>query len=382
MLLWWIFIIRKVWRANVLALLFIALAVVHLFSTSEKLFQLHQIDMQLDKIEQTINHTHIERGFAKTTFKKPQNPRKMSSTWNPIYFVHIGKTGGTSMDKLMLKLLKEQRQQPQLLLKQQQQHTVAKFRKYYGMQHYDWSFIQHEQQIRQKRGIQSGNGNKYITVADGDDDEYDVSFNADVITFLRDPVKRAVSQFYFSQTTRWARNIKPKPPFVDMTFEEYMVDPFHAGFEDPVRDGLGGVAYLAGISSSNWIGSDGTENLMLKASLRGNKTASCLRAARRLDQTMWFGLLEDVDRSMKLLQITMDLDSQPVLSKSNVAPQRGRNVSLSNEVISSLEGYLPQDIWLYKYAKQLFEARWNYFTSNDGADYVRPDFPALPQFND
>lgn len=364
-----------------MALLFIALAVLHVFSISNKLFQLHQIAMELDKVEQTINHTHIERGFAKTTFKKPQSPRKMSSTSNPIYFVHIGKTGGTSMDKLMQKILKEQERQRLLLLKQQQ-HTTAKFRKYYGMQHYDWSYIQHEQQSRQKKGLKSGNGNKYITVVDGDDDEYDVSFNADVITFLRDPIKRAVSQFYYSQTTRWARVKKPKPLFVNMTFEEYMVDPLNAGFQDPVKDGLGGVAFLAGISSSNWIGSDGIGSSTLKASLKGDKTASCLRAARRLDQTMWFGLLEDVDRSMKLLQITMDLDSQPVLSKSNVAPQRGRNVSLSNEVVARLEGYLPQDIWLYKYAKRLFEARWNFFTSKDGADYIHPDLPPLPQFND
>jgi hypothetical protein len=57
-------------------------------------------------------------------------------------------------------------------------------------------------------------------------------------------------------------------------------------------------------------------------------------------------------------------------------------VSLSNEVVARLEGYLPQDIWLYKYAKRLFEARWNFFTSKDGADYIHPDLPPLPQFND
>ena len=315
------------------------------------------------------------------------------------------------MDKLMHKVLKER----------QQRDPTAKFRKYFGNGHYDWSYVQQQQKIRQKRGFRSGNGNKYVTTSnkidsdgDGDDEyeyeyvyEYDVSFNSDVITFLRHPVSRAISQFYFSQTMRWARI--QNASFIHMTLEEYLVDPKNSGFADPIVDGLGGVTYLAGTSSSSnfsWIGSDGNGNGIdddsdeyesssspLKRSLlRRTKTASCLRAARRLDQTTWFGLLEDVDRSMKLLQITMDLDRLPVLPMSNAGAQKRRSrpsssssttILSKSKTISTLEGYLPQDIWLYEYAKRLFEARWDYFTNNNEEEgevyeYVHPDLPPLP----
>ena len=269
------------------------------------------------------------------------------------------------------------------------------FRKYVGNGHYDWTYIQQQQQNRQSKGYPefkgedkkkygANNSNTIIKKSnnddDDDDDEYNASSNADVITFLRHPVSRAISQFYFSQTMRWARD--RNSTFIYKTLDEYLDDPEE--FRDPIDDGLGGVMYLSGTSQNDWIQSNGIES-RLKISLRHNKTAACIRAAKRLDETTWFGLLEDLDKSMKLLQFTMDLESVPVLPKSNAAGGTRRYPSPSKEAISLIEGYLAQDIWLYEYSKRLFDARWGYYftkNANGHGVYIHPDLPTLPKFHD
>lgn len=269
------------------------------------------------------------------------------------------------------------------------------FRKYVGNGHYDWTYIQQQQQNRQSKGYPefkgedkkkygANNSNTIIKKSnnddDDDDDEYNASSNADVITFLRHPVSRAISQFYFSKTMRWARD--RNSTFIYKTLDEYLDDPEE--FRDPIDDGLGGVMYLSGTSQNDWIQSNGIES-RLKISLRHNKTAACIRAAKRLDETTWFGLLEDLDKSMKLLQFTMDLESVPVLPKSNAAGGTRRYPSPSKEAISLIEGYLAQDIWLYEYSKRLFDARWGYYftkNANGHGVYIHPDLPTLPKFHD
>jgi hypothetical protein len=284
------------------------------------------------------------------------------------------------MDKLMQIILENQR---------------PIFRKYVGNGHYDWTYIQQQQQNRQSKGYPefkgednkkygANNSNTIIKKSnnddDDDDDEYNASSNADVITFLRHPVSRAISQFYFSKTMRWARD--RNSTFIYKTLDEYLDDPEE--FRDPIDDGLGGVMYLSGTSQNDWIQSNGIES-RLKISLRHNKTAACIRAAKRLDETTWFGLLEDLDKSMKLLQFTMDLESVPVLPKSNAAGGTRRYPSPSKEAISLIEGYLAQDIWLYEYSKRLFDARWGYYftkNANGHGVYIHPDLPTLPKFHD
>jgi hypothetical protein len=284
------------------------------------------------------------------------------------------------MDKLMQIILENQR---------------PIFRKYVGNGHYDWTYIQQQQQNRQSKGYPefkgedkkkygANNSNTIIKKSnnddDDDDDEYNASSNADVITFLRHPVSRAISQFYFSKTMRWARD--RNSTFIYKTLDEYLDDPEE--FRDPIDDGLGGVMYLSGTSQNDWIQSNGIES-RLKISLRHNKTAACIRAAKRLDETTWFGLLEDLDKSMKLLQFTMDLESVPVLPKSNAARGTRRYPSPSKEAISLIEGYLAQDIWLYEYSKRLFDARWGYYftkNANGHGVYIHPDLPTLPKFHD
>ncbi len=283
-------------------------------------------------------------------------PRKMSSTSNPVYLVRVGKTGSTSMRSLMKDLLK---------------NTSKEF---IGTKHFDWSYIQIREQIRNTI-------HNDITTSRTRNDEYDVSTDADVITFLRHPVSRAVSQFYFSKQLPWARKSKVK--FLPQTFNEWIVDP--GNFLQPLSDGEGGVRYLAGAfrtpkNGQGWVKTDGL-NTDYKAYLRQNKTAACLRAAERLDQTVYFGILEDADRSMKLLQLTLDLDDVPTMPRSNKGRKGKRDPKPSAEAVEIVAKYIPQDLWLYEYATRLFEARWEYFTSlNENGDgvYVHPELPPLP----
>ena len=273
----------------------------------------------------------------------------------------------------------------------EQQRPV--FRKYIGNGHYDWTYIQQQQQIRESKGFPEFKGgdikkygaNNSSTIINhsnnnDDDDEYKASSNADIITFLRHPVTRAISQFYYSKTMRWARD--KNSTFIYKTLDEYLDDPEE--FRDPINDGLGGVMYLSGTSQNNWIQSNEIES-ELKISFRHNKTAACIRAAKRLDETTWFGLLEDLDRSMKLLQFTMDLDSVPVFPMSNAAGGTRKYPSPSKDAISLIEGYLAQDIWLYEYSKRLFNARWDYYVTknaNGHGVYIHPDLPTLPNLHD
>lgn len=284
--------------------------------------------------------------MASTTHLPP--PRKMTDTSNPVYFLHVGKAGGTSIDNMVGNILK------------------CMDKAYIGDQHFDWSFIQRHISIHQQRylrGIRiSSNGN-------------DIGKVADVITFLRDPVSRAVSQFYFSKKLPWAK--RNNATFLSQTFEEYLEDP-NKTWTQPISDGESGADFLAGIfptSAGLWVETDRMETDM-KIYLRKNKTAACLFAAQRLENTTWFGLMEDIDRSMKLLQVTLGLDFTPILPRVNGNSGNPQPTMLT---VSKIKKYIPKDLWLYEYAKRLFEARWKYFMGIDCL-YVSPELPPLPTF--
>ena len=205
-------------------------------------------------------------------------------------------------------------------------------------------------------------------------DDLSVERTTDVITFLRDPVSRSISQFYFGKTLKWARN--QNATFLNQTLEEYVHDE-NKTWKQPLNDGEGGVDFLAGIfHSGGWVKTDGIESDS-KEYLRQNKTAACLLAARRLEQTVWFGLLEDVERSMKLLQISLGLDFAPKLPERNIAKEK--HPIPSQEIKLEIEQQLPKDMWLYEFAKRLFDARWNYFIGVD-EEYFSPELPPLPVF--
>lgn len=278
----------------------------------------------------------------------------MSSTNNTIYFLHIGKTGGTSMDHLMDQQIlgkgtmydvkmADAIARVRNRLKSGQAPTK---RRYIGHKHFDWTYIETHQ--KENYGY----------------DEPEFANHTDVITILRHPVSRSVSQFYFSKGLPFA--INHNHTFIRQTLGQYLCNP--GLWRQPIEDGSSGVLWLAGTEIET----------KTSTYLRSNKTAWCLVAAERLDQTLWFALFEDFERSLKLLQLTLDLAVIPKILKLNEA--RETNPSPSEEEVRMLEKFFPSDLWLYEYAQRLFEARWDYFVN--GNEYVHPELPPLPAFSD
>ena len=302
------------------------------------------------KIHRAQNNARVgvpnKCGKPSTTLARPP-PRYMADTHNPVYFLHIGKSGGTSIDSLFPVLL---------------DGTV---KTYHGKEHFDWSFIQQQQMVNilgVQRNLLRGGRNDDI-------EGFEVSSNADVVTFLRHPVSRAVSQFYFSKELPWMERVHEKAR--EQTIDEYL-DDANKTWTQPIADGESGADFLAGIYETK-----AHRETDLKRYLRQNKTAAALFAASRLENTTWFGLMEDMDRSMKLLQLTLGLEVAPILPKEN--SKTGAHPKPSDETVKKIEKYIPKDLWLYEFAKRLFEARWEYFTGGNCV-YVPPELPPLPDF--
>ena len=140
-------------------------------------------------LRRNVTNSKVSLKRNKTMITQPQRsvmpPRNISSTNNSIYLIHVGKTGGTSVDTIMTQLFGtnlafQDRFAPRKtgFRRKKWLGTYSQRRLYYGHLHYDWSLL---------------------SVLEKNPDD-----NADIISFLRDPVSRSMSQFYYAKTLPWA----------------------------------------------------------------------------------------------------------------------------------------------------------------------------------
>jgi len=274
---------------------------------------------------------HRAEHFLKGAKPVPLNPsefiheqlemtKKRPAIHKNIAFLHIGKAGGTSVDSSIGPVIRKLGYH------------------YIGGRHFDWSYV-------------------------------DTLKDASVITMLREPVSRAVSHFHFAKTLGWTRGL----PMRHQTLTEYFKDP--QGLLDSRgvwQDGQAMVSWLSGTHIANWVGIKAAE-----VSARENKwqdiESVCRLAAKRLRATIWFGILDDIERSMELLKFVIDAPEDISLGKSN--SHHHTKASESEEKV--LESLMPADIWLFKYARLLFEARWNAYKTGVFKEPEEPPFPKI-----
>jgi hypothetical protein len=138
-------------------------------------------------------------------------------------------------------------------------------------------------------------------------------------------------------------------------------------------DGQASVMWLTGTHTDRSVGIP-ADQVEERERIASDYAAMCHLAADRLEQTLWFGILEDLDRSMELLQYALKLDFRPKLPKSNRGPKQPPATEWEKKALESL---MPQDMWLYEYAKRLFEARWMAYKT--GNPVTLPERPPLPK---
>ena len=204
---------------------------------------------------------------------------------------------------------------------------------------------------------------------------------SDIMLFLRHPVDRAISEFYYTKSYPW----REKRPVQGQNLSSYLSD-YKEMLETRYiwQDGRAGVSWLTGTMLDKWAIGNRSQisdsEIEKREILSLNIVRMCMRAAKRLRQTFWFGLLDDPERSLELLSFQLKYPGQ--IKMRNVNPG---NYKRNHETVDSIDSgvrekirkLMPVDMWLYQYSKLLFEARWGLFKTGH---YLEPEIPAFPSF--
>ena len=104
------------------------------------------------------------------------------------------------------------------------------------------------------------------------------------------------------------------------------------------------------------------------------------KAAENLRETMWFGVLEEMEKSYKMLSnilgVKVELSSHN-MGNSRVKYKRPES-EVSDEDKKLIKRLIPMDIWTYEYGLLLFEARWRFFRTGV---YIEPEIPNFPKID-
>ena len=248
-------------------------------------------------------------------------PPDRKESKHPLVFLHIGKCGGTSFDVVMGRAAKDLNW------------------KYIGRKHFDWSYI-----------------------------DKTFGFDANVLTIFRHPIDRAISHFNFAKRLAWTKGMKIR----DQSIEEYLND-VESMLETRTvwMDGQAGVMWLSGLHVDNWVQIPPSDIKEREKRFFETKLVAKLAIERMLNTT-WFGVLEDLERSMKMLSATLGRSVQ--MAKLNINKHKDGN----NEVRKKLAELMPFDLWMYDYALHVFEARWKHYLGHKDVKVpVPPDLPDM-----
>jgi len=259
-------------------------------------------------------------------------------------FIHIGKNGGTSFDKTM-------------------KITTSKLKlEYCGNKHFDWTYIE------------KLNFNSKKTVKP--------------VVLLRDPVDRVISHFYFHLVMFKSRF----EGFTDI--DDYFGNPeIMLKTRDIWQDGQGAVSWLSGTHIANWVVKGLTHEMIEnreKETILEAETVM-LRAAENLrGEVAWFGFLEDQARGFEMLEDQLKISENERNFAENENDKNTEKITfkwsnknskntgkVTPETRKFIEKLIPQDLWFHKYAKSLFEARYNFMKTGIWEEPIIPKLPIL-----
>ena len=127
---------------------------------------------------------------------------------------------------------------------------------------------------------------------------------------------------------------------------------------------------MAGTHAEGWVWSSAhisKEEKERREQLSTNWTYMLNTAIDNLHNCLWLGLMERLDESLELFEYQTGLKIH--MKHLNKHISRKKYPEPTNENIQKLETLMPMDLYLYEYAKKLFETRWQmYLNVKNGAN--------------
>ncbi|CAG5111701.1 Oidioi.mRNA.OKI2018_I69.chr2.g5979.t1.cds [Oikopleura dioica] len=206
------------------------------------------------------------------------------------------------------------------------------------------------------------------------------------IMMLREPMARSVSHFYFKKTMFDVTSKRENQKFMKMTMDEFFNDPVEImRFQEIWMDTFSGVSWLAGTITNpddytftsehfknDFDKQKSFEKLELK---RLNASWSLTLAADRLESLGWFGILERMEDSERLLSYFLE-ENVKISHKRSTKEILGHKYPIpSPSVLKKLHDLSPLDRWLYEFANRLMDAR---IEELETGVFARPERPAFP----
>ncbi len=161
------------------------------------------------------------------------------------------------------------------------------------------------------------------------------------ITFLRNPIDRVVSMYYYLHSTR---NIQTNPLPSDLSLKDFVQT------YQRIQNGM--TKYLSGVILKDQL-ADQSPNSTTNSQCA---TETDLELAKKnlKEHFKVIGLAERFDESLFLFNKTLGWKI-PLYDKNNVSKNRPSKKTVSNDTLSLIEKENEFDIQLYEYAKEVFE---------------------------
>jgi Sulfotransferase family len=151
------------------------------------------------------------------------------------------------------------------------------------------------------------------------------------ITFLREPVSRAISMYYYYQKTK-------NPQFINLSLKEFVQT--YPGVQNGMTKNLAGIVLQSQLSNSN------------KSQKVDCDRQSLELAQRNIQEHFKFiGICERFDESLLLLRKILGWKI-PLFDKSNIS-QKPKDID--GDTLKLIENLNEFDLQLYKYAQEIFE---------------------------
>ena len=124
----------------------------------------------------------------------------------------------------------------------------------------------------------------------------------------------------------------------------------------------GGASWLAGTHAERWVWSSAhisKEERERREQVSTNWTYMLNTAMDNLHNCLWFGLMEKMDESLELFEYQTGFKIRMKHLNKHISKKKYPEPTSDN--LHKMEKLMPMDLFLYKYAKQLFERRWQMY---------------------